>query len=73
MNKRTWITGCAAALIGIATLVVAQAPAAPKPTTDAQLDKIREQNEQILQKQDDILKKIDEMSHEIAQIRRRTS
>ena len=57
--KKTFIAIGLAALLGLGTFVIAQAPA-PKPAGDAQLDKIREQNDQILQKQDEILKKLDE-------------
>lgn len=70
--KKTFAAIGIAALLAVGTLVLAQSQAS-KPAGDTSLDKIREQNEQILQKQDDILKKLDELSRDMAQIRRRTS
>jgi uncharacterized protein YycO len=74
MNSKTLIALAIAVALAAGTLVWAQAN---KPTTgsstDAQLQKLIEQNEQILQKQDEILKQLGEMKTDLNVLRRRSS
>ncbi len=74
MNSKTLTALGIALVLAAGTLVLAQAN---KPATgsssDAHLQKIIEQNEQILQKQDEILKQLGEMKTDLTVLRRRTS
>jgi hypothetical protein len=74
MKKIVIALGIAAAL-AVGTFVLAQAPppAQPKTPPDPRIDKLLEQNEQILKNQTEILKQLDEIKAGLTQVRRRTS
>jgi hypothetical protein len=74
MNQKTFLVFGLLAALAAGTLVLAQAgkPAAGS-SSDAQLQKIIEQNDQILQKQDEILKQLGEIKTDLNVLRRRTS
>ena len=73
MKTNFVVSLCLAGLLAVAAVVWAessdQAPAAGK---DPRIDKLIQQNEQILKNQDDILKKIDEIQGGMAILKRRT-
>lgn len=56
------------------SLFVAQAQSEPKPAPpDPRIDKLIEQNTQILKNQDEILKQLGDLKEGVLQIRRRSS
>jgi hypothetical protein len=75
MNNKTIATVILVALIAAGTLVFAQQQAATpaKPAGDPRIDKLLEQNAQILKNQSDMDKKLDDIKEGLLQVRRRTS
>lgn len=74
MNQKALLTFGLLAMLAAGSLVFAQAnKSAASSSSDAQLQKLIEQNEQILQKQDEILKQLGEMKTDLNVLRRRTS
>lgn len=74
MNSKVIATAILAVVIAAGSIVLAQQPSTPaKPVTDPRLDKIIEQNTQIIKSQQDIEKKMDELKEGLLQIRRRSS
>jgi hypothetical protein len=72
-TKYVAIFAFAAALV-VGGLLLAQVPAPVKPPPpDPRMDKIIEQNEQILKNQDQILKDLSDLKEGVLQLRRRSS
>ena len=72
-TKLVAVFALAAGLIA-GSLFVAQAQTETKPAPkDTRLDKVIEQNEQILKNQDEMMKRLDELKEGVLQIRRRSS
>jgi hypothetical protein len=64
---------CVAAAIAAGTFVVAQAQNQPKSPPDPRIDKLLEQNEQILKNQDAIMKELTTVKEYVNWLRRRSS
>ena len=74
MKKTTIAALAVAAALAAGTFVIAQAPNQPKVSlADPRMDKLIQQNEQILKGQADILKALDELKTQMTQLRRRAS
>jgi hypothetical protein len=73
--KKHHIALFAAVALLVGTLVVAQsdAPAQAKPAADSRIDKLLEQNDQILKNQQEIMKVLEQLKTDMNQLRRRTS
>jgi hypothetical protein len=72
MKTKLIVSLCVAGILAAAAVAWAQ----QKPTTpgtDSRIDKLVEQNEQILKNQAEILKKLDNIETGIGQLRRRAS
>ncbi len=63
----------AVALIAVAGLYFVRAADEAKPAADPRIDKLIQQNEQIMKTQDEILKQIQELKEGVLQLRRRSS
>lgn len=61
------------AAIAVAGLCFVHAEDKPKPATDSRIDKLIEQNEQILKNQAELKEKLDKLSQDLLQLRRRSS
>ena len=64
---------CVAAALVAGTFVVAQAQNQQKPPSDPRIDKILEQNEQILKNQEEIIKTLADLKESILILKRRSS
>jgi hypothetical protein len=73
MNKRSIIAACIAAIIVAGSLAIAAQPAKPAAGSDPRLDKVIEQNEQILKNQAEIMKMLQEVQTGLNALRRRSS
>ena len=74
MKAKIFVTVAVAALLVAGTFAIAQAPAQPKPApSDTRIDKLLEQNEQILKNQQDILKQLGDLKESILILKRRSS
>jgi hypothetical protein len=74
MKAKLFVTVAVAALLVAGTFALAQAPAPPKPAPpDLRIDKLLDQNAQILKNQAEILKKLDGLKEDVLQLRRRSS
>jgi predicted RND superfamily exporter protein len=74
MKAKLFVTVAVAALLVAGTFAIAQAPAQPKPApSDTRIDKLLEQNEQILKNQQDILKQLGDLKESILILKRRSS
>ena len=74
MNRKSFIAIGIAVALAAGTIVLAQAPKpAATQTGDSRIDKVIEQNEQILKNQQDALKKIDEIQTILNILKRRSS
>lgn len=75
MNSKAIATAVLIALIAAGSFVFAQqqTTSPSKPALDPRLDKIIEQNTQILKGQADLEKKMDDMKEGLLQLRRRSS
>ena len=73
--KKIIIPLCIAAALAVGTYVLAQSQSQvqPRSSPDPRIDKVLEQNEQILKNQTEILKALEEIKTGLTQIRRRTS
>ena len=72
-NKFVAILALAVGLVA-GSLFVAQAQSETKPApTDPRIDRLLEQNENILKKEDDILKQLGDIKEGVLQVRRRSS
>ncbi len=63
----------AVALLAVAGLYFVRAADEAKPAPDPRIDKLIQQNEQILKNQDEIKQKLDKMTQDLLQLRRRAS
>ena len=70
--KKIAVALCIAAAIA-GTFVVAQAQNPAKPPPDPRIDKLLEQNEQILKNQDEIFKTLANMKESLLILKRRSS
>ena len=71
MSKKILALGAVVAVLAVASLVYAQAQAQSQTSKpDPRIDKLLEQNEQILKNQADILKSLEELKLGIRQVRR---
>jgi hypothetical protein len=74
MNAKLFVTVAVAALLVAGTFAIAQAPAQPKPAPpDQRIDRLLEQNDQILKNQQDILKQLGDLKESILILKRRSS
>lgn len=73
MKRTTWGVFTLAGLLAAAALAAAPQQGDGKATADPRLDKVIEQNDQILKNQQEILKSLGELRQEVLQIRRRSS
>ena len=74
MKAKSFVTVAVAALLVAGTFAIAQAPAQPKTApSDTRIDKLLEQNEQILKNQQDILKQLGDLKESILILKRRSS
>ena len=73
MNAKYIAIFALAAGLVAGSLFVVQAQSDVKPASDKRIDKLLEQNEQILKNQDEILKQLGEVKEGVLQIRRRSS
>jgi hypothetical protein len=74
MNKKYAAVFALAAALVIGSLFMAQAQTQVKPTpSDSRIDKIIEQNDQILKNQELIMKDLSDLKEGILQLRRRSS
>lgn len=72
--KSRIVTLAVAALLVAGTFAIAQAPTQPKaPPPDPRIDKVIEQNVQILKNQDEILKSLSDMKESLLILKRRSS
>jgi hypothetical protein len=71
MKAKTFVTVAVAALLVAGTFAIAQAPTSPK--ADQRIDKLLEQNEQILKNQDDILKALADLKESMLILKHRTT
>jgi hypothetical protein len=70
MKTKLIVSICVAATLAVA---IALAQENKSSTQDPRIDKLIEQNAQILKNQDEILKKLDKLDQGLLQVRRRTS
>ncbi len=77
MRKKLLVVCAAVALLAGATFVIAQqvqqAQDKPAAAADPRIDKLLQQNEQILKNQEQILKALDGLKQDLVQVRRRGS
>ena len=71
MKPRLFLTVAVAALLVAGTFAIAQAPTQPK--ADPRIDKLLEQNEQILKNQGEIMKSLADMKESLLILKRRSS
>lgn len=67
MKANTFVTVAVAALLVAGTFAIAQAPAQPKP--DLRIDKLIEQNAQMLKNQDQLLKNQEETLKQLGEVK----
>jgi len=73
MKNNTLASLCLAVLILTSGIVWAQTSPAPKPVaTDTRVEKLIEQNQQILKNQEEILKRLERIEQGLTQLRRRS-
>ena len=60
-------------LVAAAGIFFTRAAAETEPATDPRLDKVIEQNEQILKNQEEMKQKLNRLSQDLLQLRRRSS
>jgi hypothetical protein len=70
MNTKVFI---AIVAVAVGSLYFVRADESATPATDPRIDKLIEQNEQILKTQADILQQIQEIKRDLQQLRRRSS
>jgi hypothetical protein len=73
MNHKTLAALCIVAALATTTLVLAQSKSAATPASDPRIDKLLEQNEQILKNQEAILKELGQVKDWVDWLRRRSS
>ena len=73
MNRKSFIAIGIAIALAAGTVVLAQSNKPATQSTDSRIDKVIEQNEQILKNQDAIMKKLEELQTGINIVKRRTS
>jgi hypothetical protein len=74
MKAKLFVTVAVAALLVAGAFAIAQAPAQPKPAPpDPRIDRLLEQNDQILKNQQDILKQLGDLKESILILKRRSS
>jgi hypothetical protein len=74
MNKKSlFVVGIVVALAAGSIALAQSAKSASTQNADPRIDKVIEQNEQILKNQDAILKKLDEVQNGMNILKRRTS
>ena len=73
MNHKVLTTLAVAAVIAVGGLFISKASGETKPASDPRVDKLIQQNEQILKNQQDIMKTLEQLRTEITQLRRRSS
>lgn len=72
MNQKLLTAICLAGALAAATYVYAQNQTKPAPA-DPRLDKLIEQNEQILKNQQEIINQLKDLKEGVTQLRRRSS
>ena len=73
MNHKVLTTLAVAAVIAVGGLFISKASGENKPASDPRIDKVIQQNEQILKNQAEIMKTLEQLRTEITQLRRRSS
>jgi uncharacterized protein HemX len=73
MNAKVLTAVALAAVLALGGLVMTHAQVQVKKDADPRIDKVLEQQEQILKNQQDILKQLGELKEGLMQLRRRSS